>query len=124
MKPIALLFVAALAGCATTEGYKQMLDSWLGAPEVALIRQWGPPLRSYDSGGSRFLTYSEERNMVIPGTAPTYKTSFIGNTAYTTTTGGTPATSVTYGCETTFEIEDGRVVAWRAQGNDCTARSR
>ncbi len=118
---IAILMLA-LAACATTAKYEKILNSWVGAEELDLVRKWGPPQQVYESGGVKFLTYTSSRNVYIPGTAPTYTTTYIGNTAYTTETGGSPAYNIGMQCVTTFEIMQGRIVRWRWEGNDCTAR--
>jgi len=111
----------ALAGCATTVNYERILSSWVGSTELDLVRQWGPPQQSYEAGGSKFLVYSSSRNLYLPGTVPTYTTTVVGNTAYTTSSGGTPAQNIGFSCQTTFEVAGKRIVSWRWQGNDCTA---
>lgn len=116
----AILF--ALAGCATTGNYEKNLQSWVGNTELNLIRKWGPPRQSYEAGGSKFLVYSSSRNVYLPGTAPSYTTTVIGNTAYTDPVGGTPGQNIGLSCQTTFEISGERVVSWRWKGNDCKAR--
>jgi hypothetical protein len=115
----AILFV--LAGCATTANYEKILSSWVGFTELDIIRKWGPPQQSYETGGRKFLVYSSARNMYLPGTAPSYTTTVIGNTAYTNRVGGTPGQNIGLSCQTTFEISDEKIVSWRWQGNDCTA---
>ena len=118
MKLIDLVAVV-LAGCATAENYERKLASWVGASETDLIRAWGAPQQAFDSGSSRFLTFSSHRNVFLPGTAPTVQTTFSGNTAYTNQYGGSPAMNIGMSCVTTFEVMNGRVVSWRYQGNDC-----
>lgn len=124
MKTTFLPFVLlmAIAGCATTANYEKILQSWVGASELDLVRQWGPPQQSYETGGVKFLAFTSTRNVFIPGTAPTYRTQMIGNTAYTTQTAGTPAQNYGYSCKTTFELEGGKVKTWKWEGNDCKAR--
>lgn len=117
-----LLIVVFISGCASTEKYETMLKSWVGAEEVDLVRAWGPPRQVYESGGRKFITYSASRNVFIPGAAPTYTTTYIGNQAYTTPVGGYPASNVTVACTTTFELSDGRIVSWRWEGNGCKAK--
>lgn len=119
---VTIAIAAALAGCATTGKYEQMLASWVGAPEVELIRVWGTPMRVYDSGGRRFMLFSDSRNISMPGVAPTYTTTFVGNTAYTNARGGVPAQNLGLWCNTTFEVQNERVVSWRWEGNDCATR--
>jgi len=116
----AILF--ALISCATTANYEKILNSWVGSTELDLIRKWGPPQQSYETDGIKFLVYSSSRNVYLPGTAPSYTTTVIGNTAYTNRVGGTPGQNIGLSCQTTFEISGERIVSWRWQGNDCTAR--
>lgn len=121
----AIAIVATLlisAGCATTANYEKILESWVGDTELNLIRKWGPPLQSHEVGGSKFLVYSSSRTLYLPGVAPTYTTTVIGNTAYTKPVGGTPGQNIGFSCQTTFEISGERIVSWRWQGNDCKAR--
>lgn len=110
-----------LTSCATTANYEKKLNSWVGSSELNLVQSWGPPVQSYEAGGHRFLVYSSSRNIFLPGTAPQYRTTFVGNTAYTNQVGGTAAQSIDLGCQTTFELSDGRIRSWRWQGNDCKA---
>lgn len=114
--------LVALSGCATTAGYEKMLDSWVGAQEIDLVRRWGPPQQSYEAGGRKFIAYSAQRNVYVPGVAPTYQTNVIGNTAYTTAVGGSPSMNISKLCITTFELDASRVVSWSYKGNDCKAK--
>ncbi|WP_312105541.1 hypothetical protein [Pygmaiobacter massiliensis] len=110
-----------LAGCATSAKYEAVLDSWIGSSELEIVRSWGPPAQAYETGGRKFLVYTSSRNVVLPGTAPTYTTNVVGNTAYTNSYGGTPAQNLAFSCETTFELSKETIVSWSYRGNDCTA---
>jgi len=81
----------SLAGCATSANYVKILNTWVGATELNLLRAWGVPQQSYNAGGRKFMIYSNSRNFYIPEKAPTYQTTVIGNTAYTKPVGGTAA---------------------------------
>lgn len=124
MRRLLTLSAIALIGCATTAGYEQMLNSWVGAPEVELVRKWGPPANTYETAGSKFIVYRHGRNMFMPGTPGTTTTQFVGNTAYTTTSPGIAPMNLSFSCETNFEIREGRVFSWRYNGNDCLAEPR
>lgn len=119
--PLGILMLA-LGGCATTAKYEKVLNSWIGADELSLVRKWGPPQQTYESGGRKFLTYVSGRNVYVPGTAPSYTTTVIGNTVYTNPVGGSPGYSVQKQCNTTFEVENGKILSWRWQGNDCRSK--
>lgn len=110
-----------LASCATTAKYEKILNSWVGDDELNLVRSWGPPQQAYEAGGHKFIVYSNDRNVFVPGQAPTYQTNVIGNTAYTNSYGGSPAMNVNLSCTTTFETADGKILNWSYRGNDCTA---
>ena len=111
-----------LAGCiATTSGYQQMVDSWVGAPENALIAQVGPPDRVYSSGGSKYLTYVASGAAYMPPVAPSYTTTVIGNTAYTNPYGGSPGYNISLNCETTFMVRGETIQSVSFKGNNCVA---
>jgi hypothetical protein len=116
-----LLAALLTASCATEENYKQILGSWLGSSERELMDAWGPPDSFYEADGVKYLTYSRGRTVVLPGTPPSYRSTAIGSTLYTTPVGGTPPTALNMHCKTTFTIENGRIQGWRFEGNDCNA---
>lgn len=120
--PLAIAIAAILSACATTANYEKILQSWVGSEEIDLIRKWGPPQQSYETGGSKFLVYSSRQNVYMPGTAPSYQTTVIGNTAYTNPIGGTPAYNIGMACVTTFELANNKIVSWQWRGNACKAR--
>lgn len=118
---ILLLLGMTLAACATTAGYEKVLNSWIGADEISLVRAWGAPSRSYETAGSKFLGYTTQHDIFLPGTPMTYTTTMVGVTTITTPVAGTPGYAMTSSCLTTFEIVDGKVVRWSHQGSDCKA---
>jgi hypothetical protein len=135
MRVVKLLFtfigVVALSGCSffgTTEGYKQVLNTWIGASEASLIGTWGIPTNSYTSGNTKYLGYTDSQTISVPGTEPSYHTdcgtTVSGNqiVCNTRATGGSSGSSRTYFCETTFEIVNGYVKNYSFKGNNCLAR--
>lgn len=116
-----LLIGLVVASCATTAGYEKILDRWIGSDEISLVRSWGAPSRTYETGGSRFLGYVTQHDIYLPGTPATYTTTVVGTTAITTPVMGTPGYSMTTSCNTTFEIVGGKVARWSHQGSDCKA---
>lgn len=122
MKKIVCVLFLFLAGCATTANYEKMLNSWIGAPEIDLVRTWGPPDNQYSSSGIKFITYQKNGAVYIPGTSPTYTTTMIGNTAHTTTSGGSPGYNIYLNCKTTFEIKDEKIINWKWEGNGCKSK--
>ena len=118
---ILVVTTVLLAACATNAGFEKILDSWVGAQEIDLVRSWGPPVRSYEAGGRKFIAYESHRNVYVPGVAPTYQTTIIGNTVHTNAVGGSPPLNIGKSCTTTFELEGSKVVSWTYKGNDCKA---
>ena len=108
MKRLLIVTMFALGGCATTENYEAIVNSWVGEREVDLVRAWGAPVNVYDAGGSRFISYESSSE-------PTYTTTFFGGIANTS--------REVLRCVTTFEIKDSVIAAWQFQGNNCTARN-
>lgn len=113
--------IAMLAGCATEAKYNDKLNTWLGQDELKLIKRWGPPQRSYETHGTKFLTYVFSSNMAVPGTPTTYTTNVYGSTAFTTANPGLAAQNVDLSCETTFEIKESKISDWSWRGNNCVS---
>jgi hypothetical protein len=86
---LCIVALFGLAACATEQKLRDHLQTWLGHSENQLIAQWGPPQNSYETSDTKFLTYDNDRTVIMPGTSPTYTTTFYGDTAYTTAIGGT-----------------------------------
>lgn len=124
MKAIfAIVLAVVMTGCATTEQFEKNLNSFVGQPETALIANWGPPQNAYETGGVKFLSWSNQRNVPIPGVSPTYQTSCVGTNCTTYAVGGSPGYNVNMRCTVIMTIQEGKVTNWRYQGNDCRARS-
>jgi hypothetical protein len=109
-------------GCATTAKYEQMLATWVGSSELDLYRTWGPPDNQHEVSGSKFVSFTRNAQMWVPGTAPSYQAIVTGNSAFTQAVGGSPAYNISLTCQTTFEIRQEKVVGSRWQGNNCTAK--
>jgi len=115
MRRIILLLVAGLlAGCvdqlAKREAY---LKQFIGQPEAAVVQAMGVPTRSIETGGVKYLAYTEHRVDIVPGT-PSYGPWFSGWYG-----GGFPPQVVEWNCETTFAITDGKVANYTLRGNAC-----
>lgn len=114
------LAVMGLVACAPRVDRRAYLSALVGQPETELIRQLGVPSRTYDTAGRRFVAYSERRTGIYGG-------PFFGGVSggfgyfgggyglY----GAFPAQVVERGCETTFELGEGRVLSWALRGNAC-----
>lgn len=122
-KPLALAAVLALAACAyPNPQHVAALNALVGKSETDLIRTYGVPNRTYDSGGHRFLAYSRSRIDTIPGDpgfgwgGPYWGGYWGGGWGGF---GGFPPEYIQRQCETTFELAAGIVQTWSLRGNDC-----
>lgn len=109
----------SLSACATTAKYEAKLASWVGSNETDLVRAFGVPEKTFESGGKKFLVYYSGRNVYLPGQPASYTTNVYGNTAYTRQTAGSAGQNIALSCETTFEVSSETVTSWSWRGNDC-----
>jgi len=135
-----LCCILLIAGCATTAGYNQVLNTWLGSPERNLISSWGIPDSVYEiSATKKIISYFRSNTVYTPGVAPSYRTTvnyqsatvypynaqpqttYFGSNATTTPYGGRPATVTNYSCRTDFTIRNNTIINWRWEGNSCRA---
>jgi hypothetical protein len=102
---VAALYAAA--GCATSEPYGDIVKSWVGADMKEVVRAWGEPTEMFEKPGSKTMAVYDRR------------TAFSVPQRVHPSTGGQTAS---LWCRTEFEADDkGKVVAWRFEGNSCTA---
>jgi hypothetical protein len=101
-----LLAGLALAGCATTNRYERMLQSWVGASADDLIETWGPPSAAAPLGdGGRILEWSWLGGTVVYAQRLGYGTLATGSQAW---------------CQTSFRVDErNRVIRWSWRGNSC-----
>ncbi len=122
MRKTLLLALLAVAGCAyPNPQHVQALNALVGKSETDLIRSYGVPNRTYESGGDKFLAYSRNRIETIPGDPGFgpwgYGYGWGGWGGYGF--GGFPPEVVQRDCETTFELARGIVKTWSLRGNAC-----
>jgi hypothetical protein len=117
MRRLALLLLAAslIGGCVNQLALRQaQLSQLVGHPESDLIQQMGVPDRTYETGGVKYLAYSDSRVDFIPATPFPYGPPYWGWYG-----GGFPPQVVNLICETTFAIQGGLVRSFTLRGNAC-----
>ncbi len=104
-----------LAGCTFGPSRQEVMSQFIGADEGTLVAAMGVPNRTYTVGQVKFLAYVQQRTEVIPsapapiwgyGWGPGWYSPF-------------PPQVITWGCETTFQIYQGRVASFSLRGNAC-----
>lgn len=116
MRPLALLVCLLLGACVNTVAQRQaFLAQFVGQPEGVVVQQLGVPSRTIETGGVRYLAYTEQRQDIVgltPGWVP-------GPPGWGWPGGSYPAQIVTWTCETTFAVVQGRVQSFTLRGNAC-----
>lgn len=115
----AAALLALLTGCATTDRYERSLNALVGLPENELVQQLGKPNRTYESGGFRYLVYNTRDTARVAGMANGDQTTGMGVHEQRVSVGGNPDVLIEASCTTTFELDQGKVVAWAHKGNYC-----
>ncbi len=112
----------ALAGCVypTIAQRQAYLAQFIGASEADLVRALGVPTRSIDADGHRFLAYDERKVDILPGYGMgSYWNGFYGPFFGPPIYAGTPQQVLVRECETTFELNGGKVASFSLRGNAC-----
>ncbi len=125
-KYLCLIALLGLAACATGPGLQSRMASYTGATEDQLIKKLGVPDKQITVNGVQYLAYDQRRLDVSPGFESFggfygggfYRGSYFGGGPFLDA--GFPPTVEERGCETTFELRDGKVFSFTFRGNDCT----
>ncbi len=109
--------VLMLAGCVAVGPSERevVLSGLVGQPEGEAVRQLGVPTRSFETGGKRYLAFTESRLDSYPGfSGPVYYGRYRGFFG-----GYYGSEIVQRTCETTLEIADGKIASFTLRGNSC-----
>lgn len=97
-KLFVVLSLIIVSGCATSEGYNRILNTWLNSDKQNLIETWGVPTSTYKLNEHvEYISYLKTSISYINGNIYNWK------------------------CETTFTIKDNKVTSWKYNGNSCEA---
>lgn len=121
MRCAVLAALLLLGGCASREleARRAHLASLVGESEIELVRQMGVPTRTFTLSGDKFLAYDDRRLEFVPGYygGPPWWGPGWGRGPWFW--GSAPPIVVQRGCETTFEIQDGKVASFSLRGAGC-----
>jgi hypothetical protein len=138
---ISIAVLIFISGCATTENYKKIMETWVGSHVDRLVASWGPPQNYFPmSDGGMVLEYNDSRTITIPGRTYTeiQMTDHEGTasargaggnvqgtysgTSTTYVTKRRPDTSINKWCTTRVIVDSHKIItklSW--EGNDCIA---
>ena len=115
---LALAGLAFLAGCATpSPQHVAALNGFVGKSEADVVRVYGVPLRSVETGGSKFIAYSDHHIQSFPDYPYFGGYGWGGGWGWGGGFGG--ADIEEFNCETTFELQADIVKRWSLRGNAC-----
>lgn len=115
MKRAALIVLLLLGACDpyALQRREAALSAYVGMSESDLVRGFGVPTRTFETGGRRFLAYDQGSVNIVPGPYPWHPWWGWGYG------GAFPPQVVQTFCETTFEVANGKVVGFSLRGNAC-----
>ena len=116
---IPILLALALSACVNHLAERQArLNQLVGLREPDLVRVMGVPTRAFESEGTKFLAYLEQRIDLIPGSYGFQGSPYWGPGGYWGPA-GIPSQAMTLTCETTFTLTAGVVRSYTLRGNAC-----
>ena len=116
------VLMLGISGCASTQKYESVLNSWLGHDAQKLVNEWGYPTGTFRApNGNEVYVYERGSTMTMPSQ---YRTT--GNITplgtYNATTYQTGGQTVQSWCKTFMELNSSKtIVSWRWEGNACRA---
>ncbi len=118
----ALVFLSACqsntAPQPTEDGYRALLNEWLGQEKSALYAVWGEPQHDYWKANTNYVLYiKSDVKEASNGAAIDRMPRIAKEHAFYQS----PQGLVTQTCTTLFKVEDGIITSWRFEGNNCTA---
>ena len=132
MRPLFIMLpLLALAGCATGPSLQSRMAAYTGASGEKLVQDMGVPDKQISLNGVQYMAYVRQQSVVDPG-PPIYFGGFGGPYGYGGFGGpflgpvggfydaGPPASVMVWRCETTFKLQDDKVVGFTLRGNDCS----
>jgi hypothetical protein len=113
---LALVSALAVGGCTTLAlAPPQDLNALIGANELTVVQRFGVPTQAYSVGDHKFLSYQRSKLDIEPGVGPWPIWGGTWNWGW----GVTEPYLTQFDCDTTFELADGKVLAFTLRGNAC-----
>ena len=126
-----LIVIFMLFACATPQRYNTELNSMIGESESDLIAKFGKPsAKKIFSDNTEIWAYTKVDNVFVPSEMYNYNQGDYVNdtdglfspfldTYLFSNNPGDIGYNAKYICKTLFMLQNGKIVAWKWQGNDC-----
>ena len=120
MRILSLFVLGFLCACQgpTESNYIRNVKSWVGRTPEELITQWGTPSQVLNNGNEQFYIYTITKEIPLSGTQDQGGN---GQLNYISPIQGTSAYQTDLFCQTTFVVQNDRIVDWDFEGNACKA---
>lgn len=124
MKKI-LLLLSLLSGCVVSqdtgnEEYSQKLTYWLGKPQWSLFAKWGQPDEQFAIDANTYVvSYTKIYKSSSWDRAKIYARELSSEALDIGPNYGSPQETPLYYCKTNFTIQNGRVVDFGFNGDNC-----
>ena len=118
---LTILLALTISACATSKGYEELMNTWIGANVNKLMEVWGNPTGTFEEpNGNTIYAYTissnettqvySSQNFDVPD-APSSGTQIRGGQSYS------------FVCNTYFEVnEEKEIVKVEWKGNRCISR--
>ncbi len=114
-----LALMIVLSGCVSDTSYSQYLQQWVGMSQEALYHSWGMPQNElYLSPSQKEITYLKTFPNPVNGNTQPYQ-NIINYSAIDSRSFGDNDNNQDYYCQTSFTIENNKVVNFSFNGDDC-----
>jgi hypothetical protein len=113
-----------LGGCATSANYQKTLNAWVGEDDSVLIAKWGKPYKTYQVNEFTYLVYVTSGEVSSPGLYSDAQNTVVGTSIFGGANGWIPSLTFWSTCQTTFEIQKGKVVTFEFKGPDCRSSAK
>ncbi|HEY1856291.1 hypothetical protein [Acidocella sp.] len=96
------------------------MAAYIGADMPTLVQHFGVPDKQITVNGVQYVAYEQWHQEITPGGwyGP-YGGPFYGGFYPAYYGGGLASQVITYSCETTFVLKEGKVSSFTLRGNDC-----
>lgn len=115
---IGLIGCGMMSACASTQGYDDYLETWIGRSEADLVANWGAPLQMKNlDGDQQMFIYVRQKTVENVGANP--QNVNFGNYELYNPTNNAMESETLYYCQTIFITKNDIIIDYMWSGDDC-----